>query len=129
MPRMRYESFIPLECILAPKSEGEHPSDDNCISSLFETGDTRLTLLARVIFCGLWPAYLAMDGEDPEVIARLRLLAPPTEWILLAPGDGSQFSCAPETRGILGDEFAIAAEPLRGALEAFPFVTGLGLRM
>lgn len=69
-----------------------------------------------------------MGGEDDtEGIARLQMSAPPIEWILQALGGCSQFSGASETRGVLGDDLATVTEPHRGALDAFPFVTGLEL--
>lgn len=69
------------------------------------------------------------EEDDPEGIARLLESAPPIELILLALGVCSQFSGASEIRGVFGDDLATFAEPLRGALEAFPFVTGLELTM
>lgn len=68
-----------------------------------------------------------MGGEDDPVgIGRLRLLVAPIEWILFTPGDCSQPSSAPDVRGKLRDEFA-ATGPVRGPLEAFPFIIGLGV--
>lgn len=64
--------------------------------------------------------------EDPVGNGRLRLLAPPTARLLLTFGGCSQLSKVPGIRGTLEGELAAATEPLRGALEAFPFAIGLG---
>lgn len=68
-----------------------------------------------------------MGGEDdPEDMARLRLLAPTVAEILFMLAVCSQLSSVPGIRGILGAEFVATIEPERGVLDAFPLVTGLG---
>lgn len=68
-----------------------------------------------------------MGGEEePDGIARLRLLPPVIEEFLFILCDRSQLSNVPDTRGMLDTAFVAIEEPLRGALEAFPFAIGLG---
>lgn len=68
-----------------------------------------------------------MGGEDdPAGNGRLRLLAPPTERFFTEFGACSQLSRVPGTREAVEAELFATREPLRGALEAFPFVIGLG---
>lgn len=56
---------------------------------------------------------------------RLRLLVPPVEGFLFTACACSQLSKVPDRRGTLAAELAAAIEPLRGALDAFPFTIGL----
>ena len=68
-----------------------------------------------------------MGGEDDPVgMRRLRLLVALIECIFLTLGGCSHLSSAPYVRGKLREEFA-AIGPVRGPLEAFPFIIGLGL--
>lgn len=69
-----------------------------------------------------------MEGdEDPGVTGRLRLIDTFIEQILLTLAGCSQPSSDPDVRGKLGDKFPAIKAPLRGALEAFPFIKELGL--